>query len=470
MYPKIEGFSAISVPSAERRDLATRLADLLGGAVSSDFKTIYVRYPKKMSINIEAKDGAIKLLLDPKADAINNEGAPGRILKALLSNEEKDAVARSFVEEYKQMIRGKQIDTVATPSEVYFITLYYMKKFGMWPWESISKEELMTLFIKRKYPKEWGRTFWKEAQNKLRTTYTNPPPILDIPIADKTLLMVNSAASQYTLGTAASNAALTFQNIRLLLYVNPIPKNVHKMISESFKVNCWSDQEEEVLIRRKYFTDSLSSMDLVMLMVSDKVSDKALSKPAVLGFMTLQVFSSMRNFMKYARVDPSMPESFKRKYRLDKEGILNSMDKSFPGTTDMYMSRSAKDEIAASVSIESASNSGSVLYIDLICSRFKFGMFMLKELEKASWKGLLGHQAIALRAIDDVYTYYPRHGYLRTRDNKHFFPIFIDEEDGRAVYAMDKQMSKYARNRVKPLSIFEFDDHQGYLFFKMLPP
>lgn len=332
-----------------------------------------------------------------------------------------------------------------SPKNVHTMVNHYFLTFGTWPWEEMDKDILVNMFAQGTYPKEWGKTFWADAQG----------PLLEEPIPDKTL-RVNRNAGFYAVGKKESVQNMLFERVRLQLYANPIPDGVKKLITKSFKTNCWSNVEENVVIHRGYMKQSLSSMAFAMVLVCDRVAGRDLEKPIALGFMTLQVYPKASQFTRGVKVIDSS-------HKVDRQGLIESLDAPFPDTDDLFLSEKAKERITASVQFPP--ENGAVLYVDLVCSRYKFGSTMLDLLEKPKWKEFFGHSAIALRAIDDVYAYYPQKGYLRTRDNKAFYPIYVGE-DGRPVYTLDKSLAAHARFLHPPREVFEHDDLQGYLYFK----
>ena len=138
-----------------------------------------------------------------------------------------------------------------------------------------------------------------------------------------------------------------------------------------------------------------------------------------------------------------------------------------------------------------------VLYLDLVCAPFStagIGSHMLKALEREDVRNVIANEvgghydSIALRGIDDVYTYYPMvHGYVRSNGNGEVYPfgvltepyrLFYDKKDVAAVqyptstnnelFIPDKKKlsEAFSMNRLK---LFKDDSGaNGYLYLKRL--
>jgi hypothetical protein len=138
-----------------------------------------------------------------------------------------------------------------------------------------------------------------------------------------------------------------------------------------------------------------------------------------------------------------------------------------------------------------------VLYLDLICAPFStggIGSHMIKALERADVRKAIEieigapYESIALRGIDDVYTYYPMvHGYVRSNGNGKIYPfgrlleptrLFYDKKDVAAVeYPTDTNNSFLISNKKKlseafsqgKIKLFVGDAFEhGYLYMKRI--
>ena len=125
----------------------------------------------------------------------------------------------------------------------------------------------------------------------------------------------------------------------------------------------------------------------------------------------------------------------------------------------------------------------NVLYIDLICAPFStsgIGSLMIKALEtydvRNAIKNEMGdmYDSIALRAIDDVYTYYPMvHGYVRTNGDGNVYPfgviedwLFYDKNDVAAVPREHKKKLIEVLSSYRPKLFKKDSQNHGYLFMK----
>ena len=138
-----------------------------------------------------------------------------------------------------------------------------------------------------------------------------------------------------------------------------------------------------------------------------------------------------------------------------------------------------------------------VLYLDLVCAPFSsagIGSHMIKALERNDVRAAITREvgapydSIALRGIDDVYTYYPMvHGYVRSNGNGEVYPFgfltepnrwFFDKRDVAAVeYPTSTKRDFFIPNKKKlsealslnRLQLFKDDSpSNGYLYLKRI--
>jgi hypothetical protein len=250
-------------------------------------------------------------------------------------------------------------------------------------------------------------------------------PLLEVPLGSRFVQVKNKNASRYV----GKSGAVEFEDVKMLLYQGPLTSKQKSEILRSFDVNCWSRREEAVPIYRRYVVSVLESASFVTAVVS---GDR------VLGFAALSLYPSVSRFKSTARLS-RRSAAIRRKYGVDAKKLSKFIDLR-------------------------AGNKGGVLYVHLLCSRFRFGSLLLRQLEDPSWAETLGYRAIALRAIESAFSFYSARGYLRTRDNVTFFPAYLTQ-DGTPIYATTAELPD-----LEPLEIFENEEEEGYVFFKHLTP
>ena len=107
------------------------------------------------------------------------------------------------------------------------------------------------------------------------------------------------------------------------------------------------------------------------------------------------------------------------------------------------------------------------LYVDVICSPYTastLGKLMLQTLENPELYGnIIGYEALALRAISDVYTYYPMmNGYVRSNGNGNVYPL---------IYVNPKKENEFVLYRASDINSYSFplalqgpEDEKPYIY------
>lgn len=311
---------------------------------------------------------------------------------------ETDEVARALADAYRE----RSTNSAGPPfQEVFAALAAYGRDGGLLP--SSMDDGLFVLLKNRSFP---PKTYWDPLRPEMR-------PLAEVSLGDMTNPTTNANAMRY--------AGNVFRDVKMGLYSAPLNPRMKSAIMKGFKVNCWSKVESTVPIYRKYAEESLDHSEFVAVVTC---------KPdIVLGFATLTKFPSVSKFSSKVKLNRKSA-ALRNKYQVVREGTQREK--------------------------------GGLLYINLLCSRFRFGGILLRQLEGEAWSRMLDYQAIALRAIDSAYSYYASKGFARTRDNVTFYPIYLTKEMG-AVYKDPRGEGP------PPFEAFEQEAETGYVFFKKLP-